>query len=227
MHITEFNSSYSPTTPLHDTNRNAAYIASLLARLGETSASYSYWTFGDIFEESGVPFTPFHGGFGLVANGLIPKPTFWTFRFFKRLTGDCVHKSGDSVIVRTTDGAYRGTAWHTTLRTGSGEPRTLEFVLPADSGEYAVTLRLVDEDTCNPLKVWHDIGEPASPSAEQIALLREAATPLVTTSRIAPRDGKLTVALTLKENAVAYFEISKADTASDRGFDYERSVRGE
>ena len=39
----------------------------------------SYWTFGDVFEEMGVPFTPFHGGFGLVANGCITKPTFWTF----------------------------------------------------------------------------------------------------------------------------------------------------
>ena len=53
MHITEFNTSYRPDSPLHDTNLNAAYIAQLLSRLGETSASYSYWTFGDIFEEMG------------------------------------------------------------------------------------------------------------------------------------------------------------------------------
>ena len=78
IHITEFNTSYIPNCPLHDTNRNAAYIARQLSRLGDVNESYSYWTFGDIFEELGVPFTPFHGGFGLVANGGIPKPTFWT-----------------------------------------------------------------------------------------------------------------------------------------------------
>ena len=65
MHITEFNTSYRPDSPVHDTTRNAAYVARLLARLGEVNASYSYWTFGDVFEEMGVPFTPFHGGFGL------------------------------------------------------------------------------------------------------------------------------------------------------------------
>ena len=174
-----------------------------------------------------MPFTPFQGGFGLVANGLIPKPTFWTFKFFKRLTGECVHKSSDSVIVRTTDGAYRGTAWHTTLREGSKVPHKVDFVLPAADGEYALVLKMVDEDTCNPLKIWHDIGEPASPSPGQIALLREAAKPLVTTQRITANDGTLAIGLSLKENAVAYFEVSKVDIKSDRGFDYARSVRGE
>ena len=100
IHITEFNTSYVPNCPLHDTNQNAAYIAHQLSRLGDVNESYSYWTFGDIFEEFGVPFTPFHGGFGLVANGGIPKPTFWTFRFFKELQGTCVHRSEDAVIVK-------------------------------------------------------------------------------------------------------------------------------
>ncbi len=58
MHITEFNTSYSPDSPMHDTNQNAAYIAYLLSKLGETSESYSYWTFGDVFEELGVKGTP-------------------------------------------------------------------------------------------------------------------------------------------------------------------------
>ena len=82
IHITEFNTSYIPNCPLHDTNQNAAYIAEQLSRLGEDNESYSYWTFGDIFEEQGVPFTTFQGGFCLVANGCIPKPNFWTFKFF-------------------------------------------------------------------------------------------------------------------------------------------------
>lgn len=88
IHITEFNTSYIPNCPLHDTNQNAAYMAQQLSRLGDVNESYSYWTFGDIFEEQGVPFTPFHGGFGLVANGCIPKPTFWTFKFYKDLCGE-------------------------------------------------------------------------------------------------------------------------------------------
>ena len=59
IHITEFNSSYTPQGVIHDTNLNAAFIAQQLSRLGDVNESYSYWTFGDVFEELGVPFT--HG----------------------------------------------------------------------------------------------------------------------------------------------------------------------
>ena len=115
MHITEFNTSYSPDSPVHDTTRNAAYIARLLACLGEMNESYSYWTFGDVFEEKGVPFTPFHGGFGLVANGCIPKPTFWTFAFFKELQGQCLLRNREAVAVQRPDGTVAGVAWNLSL----------------------------------------------------------------------------------------------------------------
>ena len=70
---------------------------------------YSYWTFGDVFEELGVPFTPFHGGFGLVANGCITKPTFWTFAFYKKLEeseANCVYKDDNIVVLKRANGDY-------------------------------------------------------------------------------------------------------------------------
>ena len=120
IHVTEFNTSYSPTTPLHDTNLNAAYIAHQLSRLGDCNESYSYWTFGDVFEESGVPFTPFLRRLRPGGRPLHPKPTFWTFAFFKKLQGTCVHRSQQAVVVRGADGRYRGVAWNTRyLRVGA------------------------------------------------------------------------------------------------------------
>ena len=106
MHITEFNTSYNPFCPIHDTNLNAAYIAGLLARMGDMCASYSYWTFGDVFEEGGVPSRPFHGGFGMIANGLIAKPTLWTFTFFNNLKGECVYRDAHVVLMKKPDGSY-------------------------------------------------------------------------------------------------------------------------
>ncbi|MBP5606302.1 MAG: xylan 1,4-beta-xylosidase, partial [Ruminiclostridium sp.] len=114
IHITEYNTSYTPRGVIHDTNFNAAYIAEQLSRLGDMNESYSYWTFGDVFEENGVPFTPFHGGFGLVADGCIPKPTFWTFSFYTQLRNkgtDCVLKDMSAVIVKTEKG-YAGVLWN-------------------------------------------------------------------------------------------------------------------
>lgn len=216
IHITEFNTSYVPNAPIHDTNYNAAYTASMLSRMGDMNESYSYWTFGDVFEELGVPYTPFHGGFGLVANGCIPKPTFWTFAFFKRLQGDCLHRTDDCIVVRTPDGKTVGVAWNL-----SDEDLHLSFTLPAATTGYCLLTRTVDEDCCNPLKVWHDLGEPAGLSKEQLKNLRDASAPLLATKRLENGAG---FDLVLKPHAVVCFELEPVAIQSDRGYDYYRVI---
>lgn len=228
IHVTEFNTSYIPTAPIHDTNQNAAYLAQQLSRLGDVNESYSYWTFGDIFEEWGVPFTPFYGGFGLVANGGIPKPTFWTFAFYKRLKekeGVCVHKDEKSLVMKYADGSYRGVLWNETYHRGESENLEVLCKLQADAEGYALITKRVDEDVCNPLKIWHDLGEPANPSKEQVALIKEGAKPFVQTSRLMADDGQVSFTQQVAENAVVYFECNPCQVKSDRGYDYNRVMQ--
>lgn len=226
IHITEFNTSYIPNAPLHDTNQNAAFIAQQLSRLGDDNESYSYWTFGDVFEEQGVPFTPFHGGFGLVADGLIPKPTFWTFAFFKRLKekeGDCIFKDDNTVVMKYGDGTMRGVAWNMTNHR-AGYDRTVTLELPGAEEGYFRT-ETVDESCCNPLKVWHDMGEPANPSREETEILRTAAKPLVRSQRAAAVNGRTEVSFLLEENGVVYFEWKPGKVTPDRGYSYGRTAQ--
>lgn len=226
IHITEFNTSYTPKSVIHDTNLNAAFIAHQLSRLGDGNASYSYWTFGDVFEEEGVPFAPFHGGFGLVADGCIPKPTFWTFAFYKKLQdsgGTCVWRDDSLVALRKQDGSYVGVAWNP-VESGAGEEKRIVLSLAADEGAYSLLTETVDEETCNPLKVWHDLGEPANLTDCQTKLLRQAARPFVRTCRLEGSGAGVEVALRLGRNAVVCFELWKCDVKSDRGYDYGRAV---
>lgn len=228
IHLTEFNTSYTPKNPLHDTNQNAAYLAHQLSRLGEDNESYSYWTFGDIFEEQGVPFTPFHGGFGLVANGGIPKPTFWTFAFFKKLKekkGKCVYKDDNTLVMKLEDGSYRIVAWnHTTKR--QGKDVELCYQLEAKAGEYCLVQKLVDEECTNPLKTWHDLGEPANPKKAELEIILAASSPQLRTSHLVS-EGSLNVSVTLKENALLYMELVPVKTTPDRGYSYERVMQYE
>ncbi len=221
IHITEFNTSYVPDCPLHDTNRNASYIAYLLSRLGEDNESYSYWTFGDVFEEQGVPYTPFHGGFGLVANGLIPKPTFWVFKFFKELQGKCVCKTKELVIVQKSDGKYCGVAWNLNYE-NSEETLQIRCELPLTGKDYCLLQKIVDEKYCNPLKLWHDLGEPSNPDANQLELIRDAAKPMIISNNFKCLNDSLTISLKLERNAVIYFELFETDLSVDRGYDYNK-----
>ncbi|WP_281550242.1 GH39 family glycosyl hydrolase [Murimonas intestini] len=217
MYITEFNTSYSPDSPVHDSIQNASYVAWLLSRMGEVCDGYSYWTFGDVFEENGVPFSQFHGGFGLVANGAVPKPSFWVFAFFKNLQGRRVHLSDEAVVVQKEDGSYCGVAWN--LSFGEHEPLDIELALPCKPGaNFCFLQKLVDEEHGNPVKLWHDMGEPSNPSKDQLALLREGAAPWLLTKRLAEEEGYVTAALHLKQDAVVYFELRETEVCSDRGY---------
>lgn len=222
IHITEFSTSYTPKGVIHDTNLNAAYLAGQLARLGESNESYSYWTFGDVFEEQGVPTTPFYGGFGLVAQGCIPKPTFWTFAFYKKLKDfgtECMFKDANTVVVKGGAGnGYAGILWNV-----DGEPFTREISMPAD-GEYTLITKTVDEECCNPLKLWHDLGEHAYPTKSEVELLKSAANPLVKSEVVKADGGKAEIGIEVKKNGVVYFELIPRSFTPDRGYDYEKVV---
>ncbi len=224
MHITEFNTSYTPLNPIHDTNLNAAYIARLLSEMGDVCASYSYWTFGDVFEEAGVSFTPFSGCFGLLANGSIQKPTYWAFSFFKDLGTKAVARNEYFIITKDDQNNFHGVAWNPEEGKVDCE-LTLDFTIDTDDGEYVLIRKLVDEDVCNPLKTWIDLGEPANPNEQQLALLRAAACPQLRTRRFEVIDGKAAFQIPLSSNALCYFELRRIIPERDRGFLPER-VRG-
>ena len=218
IHITEYNTSYSPDNVIHDTNLNAAYLAHHLTRLGDDNESYSYWTFGDIFEEKGVPFAPFHGGFGMVANRCIPKPTFYTFAFYKKLKGDCIFKDNDIIVIKTKDGTLRGVTWNICEEKEDRKDKALTVSIDLPEGEYSLIQNVVDEETCNPLKVWNDLGQPRSLSKEQTALLKASAKPLVKSDRLSSKGGA-DFDLLIKPNGVIYFEIKEAPMTIDRGYE--------
>lgn len=217
MHITEFNTSYTPLNPIHDTNLNAAYVARLLSEMGDTCASYSYWTFGDVFEEAGVSFTPFSGCFGLLANGRVPKPTYWAFSFFKELGENAIFRDEHSIVTKDRKGIIRGICWNIAEEEGSAL-LTLDFSLELEQGSYVLLQRIVDEETCNPLKTWADLGMPANPAPEELKVIKEAAVPQVRTRVFEVLDKEAKIEINLLANGLCYYEIRPVQCKGDRGY---------
>ena len=203
--------------PIHDTNENAAYIAHQLSHLGDVNESYSYWTFGDVFEEAGIPHTQFHGGFGLVAAGGVRKPTFWTFAFFKRLqelSGRCIYKDEECVIVESSDKKeVRGIVWNRGKKT-----LKKSFTLPVKEASQTMIRKTVDPVTTNPLKLWHDIGEPAAPSKDQIALLKQADSPAISSKILTAVNGEVELDFSVRGFGVEYFTLKACEMTSDRHY---------
>lgn len=236
LHITEFNTSYHPKCPLHDTPLNAAYLARLLSESGDYAKTMSFWTFCDLFEEADVPRALFHGGFGLLTRGGIPKPTFHLFAFFSRLGDVMIARDENHIATVRADGSIAIAAWNPVLANDShtaGAPVRriqIEFELPAlalqqtgalsadgalsQDGALAGGCRTllvkrsrIHEKQANPRAHWIAMGRPRFPLKADIEYLKQCACPDTETYRMEAKAGKLSFAVELCENEVTLIEL--------------------
>lgn len=221
LHITEYNTSYNPTNPVHDTVLNAAYLARILSEGGDYANSFSYWTFSDVFEESDIPKAQFHGGFGLVALHGIPKPTFHLFAFFNALGTEQLYRDERVLVTRRADGSIALVAWNLVMDKGDGFEQELTLDIPVGFGEAFIKRQTVDEGHGNPWNVWRQMGRPRFPSRAAVETLRQAARPLLRTARAQSSNGLIRVNLTLSKNEVTLLEIVpvRDETATYVGLD--------
>lgn len=205
LHITEFNTSYHPLCPVHDTPLNAAYLARLLSEAGELVDTLSYWTFSDLFEEADVPRAFFHGGFGMLARGGVPKPTFHLFAFFAKLGSEVVHRGPHSLTTRRPDGTLALVAWNPSL-TEEGGTAALAISVPW-SGEALVRRQRVHESAGNPWGVWVALGRPRFPDAATVDFLRSSSVPALETAVLSAA-ATLELNFNLQRNEITLLEIS-------------------
>ncbi|MFG1810063.1 xylan 1,4-beta-xylosidase [Streptomyces sp. NPDC049040] len=213
VHITEFNSSYRPDNPIHDTALHAAYLAPVLAAGGDLVDSFSYWTFSDMFEEVGIPTALFHGGFGLLTHRQIKKPTYHLYAFMARM-GDAVLARGDDhLVTRHPDGRIAVLAWAPVDVTG-GEPadgHTVRLSVPVGGPEGSTVYAQrssVSEDAGNAHAAWCEMGRPASPDRRRLDALREAAEPARTHRSLPVSGGRADCDLVLGRHEVTLLELT-------------------
>lgn len=208
-YVTEFNTSYRPDNPIHDTAYNAAYLAPTLVAGGDVVDSFSYWTLCDVFEEAGIPTTLYHGGFGLLTHGLVPKPTYHLYAFMARLGQRILARGTDHIATADDRGVISVLAWQPVQGTGTatepGHRIQLQFAAPA--GEYYLHRSRTNEDMGNGRAAWLEMGSPADPDRRQFDLIRECAEPGREFGRVTADDGGLRLDLSLGRHEVTLVEL--------------------
>ena len=171
----------------------------------------------------GVPFSQFHGGFGLVAQHCIPKPTFWSFAFFKKLKNfsqKCIYRDDTTVIVADGKGGYAGVVWNFAEKDNDFDIEIAGKVAKGD--KFTVITETVDEKVCNPLKIWHDLGEPKYPSDAEAEIIKKGSMPLVESDVIEAAAGKLALKLKMGRFGVKFFIVKPLVFDGDAGYDYNK-----
>ena len=178
VYYTEWCSSSNPFFHRHDEPYAAAFIVKNFLDVADLVKAYSYWTFSDIFAENYFSSVPFHGGFGLLTITGIAKPTYRGMQLLGRLGHERLFTTGSHATVDVS--VIRGEHQLTVLLTNHAFPKhpiSMEQVKITLTGGQACTkayVERIDEDHCNPRRVWESMGSPEYPSTEQQQQLHEA-----------------------------------------------------
>ncbi|MFC5828125.1 GH39 family glycosyl hydrolase [Nonomuraea insulae] len=210
VHITEFNTSYRPDNPIHDTAFNAAYLAPVLAEGGELADSCSYWTFSDTFEEAGIPTSIFHGGFGLLTHRQIKKPAYHLYAFMARMGDQLLTRGEDHLVTRDETGRVTVLAWAPVDVTGAPAVagHTVRLRIPFEAPSVFMLRSSVSEEMGNAWAAWCEMGRPRSPHPRQLDILREAAEPVRRHRSLPAEGGSVDLDLTLDRHEVTLVELT-------------------
>jgi xylan 1,4-beta-xylosidase len=171
----EFNASYSNEQDVTDSIFMGPWMANTIRACDGLTQMMSYWTFSDVFEEQGVIKTPFYGGFGLLAEDGIPKPSYDAFGLLHMLGTERLPAKADDVLVtRRKDGTLVIAAWNYVAPGATGPEKTIDLDLKSVADGARATVRRVDAQHGDTLDAWKKMGSPSFPTLEQIEALRKA-----------------------------------------------------
>ncbi|HYL37103.1 MAG TPA: glycosyl hydrolase family 39 [Bryobacteraceae bacterium] len=174
---TEYNASYKNEIDVTDSAYMGPWLANNIRLCDGLVTSMSYWTFSDVFEEQGVIKTPFYGGYGLIAEGGIPKPAFHAFAMLHRLGDRRLQPDlDDALLTKRADGTFVVAVWNYAPPSGSSVARMIHVRVDGWTGTPGIQVEIVDPGHGSALAAWRAMGSPKYPTREQYERLRRAAT---------------------------------------------------
>jgi xylan 1,4-beta-xylosidase len=197
LYFTEWSASYNPRDPVHDSYVSAPYILTKLKGTRQYAQGMSYWTHTDLFEEAGIPPTPFHGGFGLMNREGIRKASWFTYKYLNQLRGREI-PLGDQQALAAVDGDRTGVLlWNykypdqkisnrpfytKVLPAKPDRPASITFS-SLKPGAYRITVRRTGFKANDAHTRYLEMGSPTTLSAGQLAELQRLTRDLPESSR--------------------------------------------
>jgi xylan 1,4-beta-xylosidase len=210
---TEWNENAGFSAYTNDTRKVAAYDAKAALDVEDNVTGSSVWCFSDIFEELHPFPNEFHGGFGMQTIHGIPKPVFYAFKMLTQAGNERYILPAEAMDGEISMAAFKG---------GDGiqvmliRQKMKNLDLPAEEAEVSiqlpaapqkVTLERIDEDHCNPLRLWEEMGSPLDLTPAEVDSIRARSQMVEEEIPYTYENGVLTFKAALKVNDVYFVRI--------------------
>ncbi len=164
LYYTEWNCSSTCYSPIHDTRQSAAFaVKSVLDNQPYVTGSM-FFNFSDIFEEMYILPDPFSGTFGLLTVHGIPKPSFWAFKLLSQLADSRIDLpvTNDPIeyAVFKDDRKLQILLYRQSFVQEKPDPQPIDIQISGMGQIAEVKIQIIDDNHCNPLKVWQEMGSP-------------------------------------------------------------------
>lgn len=199
LHITEWNASSYSRNLIHDTCFMSTFIISNILKSINIVDSIGYWTFTDIMEEAKAGISPFHGGFGLINNNGLKKPSYFAYYFLSKLGEKIIEQNEEYIITKSGEDiqilVYNHTYFDDLFLNGDTSAltnterylvyeekaeREVEININGISGKYKITRYQLNREYGSVFDEWIKMGTPENMTQEELNYLKGKAYPKIT-----------------------------------------------
>ncbi len=178
----EYNASYKNEVDVTDSAFMGPWLANTIRECDGMASIMSYWTFSDVFEEQGIVKTPFYGGYGLIAEGGVPKAAYNAFALLHQLGSERLDVDApdapvtkDVLVTRKDSRTLAIAVWNYAAPGETGPAETFLLSVKGVKQPKRYKVEIVDPHHGSALEVWRAMGSPPFPTSGQYAQLRSAA----------------------------------------------------
>ncbi len=214
VYYTEWNISAAFGSVGHDTRKMAAYDVRTALALEDIIDGNSIWCYSDAFEELHQFKEPFHGGYGMMNFSGIPKPVYHGMKMLADAEENRICLDA-SQFTEVEAAAFEGTREKQILlfRQNTQQldtpPEMVSICVELEVCPQRVYLQRIDEEHCNPLRIWQEMGSPDDLNKAEVAHIMEASAMRDEEIAYTYQEGVLRTEVALGVNDLYFIRIEK------------------
>ncbi|MGN1419909.1 MAG: glycosyl hydrolase [Eubacterium sp.] len=209
LYYTEWNMCASFSAPCNDTSMQACYDLHTIINSQDSIDGSSVWCFSDLFEEFHQFPEEFHGGFGLMTQSGIKKPTYYALQYLNEAGNTCydIPQNDDvDLAIFKNENEIHIIASMLDFNT-SNISREIEIKIETEKPNNVI-LNRIDDTHANPLALWQNMGSPQMPTPNQLEEIKEKSAPVNEALDYHYDNGYITINLSINPNEIQRIVIS-------------------